>query len=184
MVTGREIWWQVLKTAWISYRVLASLVGLVIIIAWVWGVEHPMLWPYLDYGWVRVGLLLLFIVYVFWVIVEIAYPVIKEDREKSEQDFFSTHPEIRTDRAYRLIHQLWKAGDVLKTAGLERQQQWDLEVRQKLATYCPQALRRYLIETGRGASENPLTSLPLRQEYYGHALHALSDFLDENLMFS
>ena len=87
-------------------------------------------------------------------------------------------PEANKDRIFRIFYELYKEGEFLKQASVERRQTWDEEALKELRNYCTEGfISIYLRNTNRRFE----IFIPLDDKYYDTALANIKRLLDENL---
>ena len=85
---------------------------------------------------------------------------------------------IYPNRIFRIFYELYKEGEFLKQASVERRQTWDEQALKELRNYCTEGfISIYLRDTNRRF--NVFT--PLDDKYYDTALANIKRLLDEKL---
>ena len=98
-------------------------------------------------------------------------------RVKRMAELLEYSPELKKDKVFRIFYKLYKEGEFLKDAGVERRQQWDEYVLINMQKYCTYAFKmNYLLDTGRRSDEKS----PLQDEHYDKAVSIIEGYLDDS----
>jgi hypothetical protein len=101
-----------------------------------WIAEIAEWWPYGN-PWV---IILGITIALFWAIW-FGYKLLNDEMEKRDAEDLKRSPEMRLDRAYRVIHELIKRGDMLinNRGHPDDIEAWDTKVQSALAAWCQES---------------------------------------------